>query len=178
MSSRRYVGFQLGRLKLQFSRDVLADAVHRTTTARAYLFFIREVVLMVDLPQLIPIDLAPLAAAMAFDFGFDFFVGSREVFRLVGRRWVQVEQMALPFAFAFSKTFSPPAKRPALVPSQFVQRGGVFLLEFLERGRRFVQHAIEFRGLLLRRGDLLLKLHRLLVGGCQELVALGQIVRQ
>jgi hypothetical protein len=54
----------------------------------------------------------------------------------------------------------------------------MLLLEFLKRGGRFVQHMIEFRSLLLRRRDLLLKLHRLLVGGYQELVALGQIVGQ
>ena len=103
--------------------------------------------LMADLPQLVPIDLAFLAAAMAFDFGFSFLVRSRGVFQLVGRRWVQVEQMALPFALG--ETLSPPAKRPTLVPGQFVERGGVLLLEFFKRGGRFVQHRVQFRGLLL-----------------------------
>ena len=54
----------------------------------------------------------------------------------------------------------------------------MLLLEFLKRGRRFVQHAAQFRGLLLRRGNLFLKLHGLLVGGYQELVAFRQVVRQ
>jgi len=84
--------------------------------------------------------------------------------------------MALPFAFA--KTFSPPAKRPTLVPGQFLERGGVLLLEFFKRGGRFVQHTTELCRLLLRRGNLLLELYGLLVGGQQELVALCQVVRQ
>ena len=78
------VSFQLGRLEFQFPRDVFADAIHRAATAGADFFFIRQVVLVVDLPQLIPIDLAPLAAAMAFDFGS--LAWSGEVFRFVGRR--------------------------------------------------------------------------------------------
>ena len=131
---------------------------------------------MADLPQLVPIDLAPLTTAMAFDFGFGFLVPRRGVFRFVGRRRVQIEQMALPFAFA--ETLPPPAKRPTLVPSQFLQRGGVLLLELFKRGRRFVQHAVQFRDLLLGRGNFLLKLYGLLVGGYQELVAFGQIIRQ
>ena len=84
--------------------------------------------------------------------------------------------MSLPFAFG--KTLSSSAKRPALVPSQFVECGGVLLLQLFVRGSRFVQHATEFRRLLLRLrgmslgvGNLLLKLHRLLEGGQQELVA-------
>jgi hypothetical protein len=72
----------------------------------------------------------------------------------------------------------PPAKGPTRVPGQLVQRRGVVLLEFFKRGRRFVQHAAQFRDLLLRRGNLLLKLHRLLVGGYQELVALRHVVWQ
>ena len=60
--------------------------------------------------------------------------------------------MALPFAFG--ETLSTPAERPTLVPGQFVQRGGVLLLEFFKRGGRFIQHTIQFRRLLLRRGNL------------------------
>jgi len=59
----------------------------------------------------------------------------------------------------------------------------VRLLEFFKRGGRFVQYTTEFRRLLLGFGDtslglrsLLLKLHRLLVGGQQELVTLRQVV--
>jgi hypothetical protein len=52
-------------------------------------------------------------------------------------------------ACAFGETLSPPTKRPTLVPSQFVERGGVLLLQLLVRGGRFVQHTAEFCYLLL-----------------------------
>ena len=80
-------------------------------------------------------------------------------------------------SFAFGETLSSPAKRPTLVPGQFVQRGGVLLLQLFERGGRFVQHAVQFRDLLLRLHDSSLKLSGLLEGSQQELVAFGQIVR-
>jgi hypothetical protein len=70
------MGFQFCRLVFQFAGDVFADAVHRATTAGADFLFIREVVLVMDLPQLVPIDLAPLAAAMTFDLAFGFFLRS------------------------------------------------------------------------------------------------------
>jgi len=87
---RPYVnmGFQLGRHIFQFPRDVFTDAVHRAATARTGFLFIRQVMLVADLPQLIPIDLTPLATTMAFDFGFGFLVPRRGVFRFVGRRRV------------------------------------------------------------------------------------------
>jgi hypothetical protein len=69
------MGLELGRLEFQFPRDVFADAVHRAATGADF-FFIRQVVLVVDLPQLIPIDLAILAAAMALYFSFDSLVRS------------------------------------------------------------------------------------------------------
>lgn len=131
--------------------------------------------LVVDLTQLVPIDLTPLATAMAFDFGSDFFVRSRGVFQFVDRRRGQIEQVALPFVF--TEPLSSSAECPTLVPSQFVEHRGVLLLEFFKRGGRFFQNAMEFRCLLLRRGNFLLKLHRLPVGGDQEFVALGQVVR-
>ena len=57
------VGFQLRRLQFQFPRDVLADAVHLPAAARADLLFFRQVVIMADLRQLVPVDLAFLAVA-------------------------------------------------------------------------------------------------------------------
>jgi hypothetical protein len=91
--------------------------------------------------------------------------------------------MALPFAFG--ETLSPSAKRPPLLPGQLIQCGGVRLLEFFKRGRRLVQHTVQFRCLLLGFGctsfslvGTLLKTHRLLVGGHQELLALRDVVRQ
>ena len=120
---------------------------------------------------------------MTFDFCLGFVIRSCGFFRLVGRRWVQIEQMALPFAFG--ETLSTPAEGPTLVPGQFVQRGGVLLFEFFKRGGRFVQHTIQFRGLLLCFGrtllgfiGVLLKLHRLPIGSQQKLVAFGQVIRQ
>jgi hypothetical protein len=147
-------------------------------------------VLVANLPQLVPIDLAPLAATMALYFRFGFLVRSRGVFRLIGSRRGQIKQMTLPFAFA--EPFSPSTKRPTFVPGQFVQRGSVLLFEFFKRGSRFVQDTVQFRRLLIRFGRtllgllgtllgffrLLLKLHRLLIGGQQKIVAFGQVVRQ
>ena len=72
------VGFQLRRLQLQFPRDVLADAVHLPATARADLLFFRQVVLMADLRQLVPVDLAFLAVA-AMALHVDGVVGTRRV---------------------------------------------------------------------------------------------------
>ena len=60
------MGLQLRRLQFQFSRDILADAVHRSATAGAELLFFRQIMLVTDLRQLIPVDFAFLAAtAMA-----------------------------------------------------------------------------------------------------------------
>jgi hypothetical protein len=59
--------------------------------------------------------------------------------------------MALPVAFR--ETLSPSTKGPTFVPSQFIQRGSMLLFEFFKRGCRFIQHAIEFRHLLLRLGS-------------------------
>lgn len=68
------MSFQLGRLVLQFPRDVLADAVHGAATTRARLFLVVQVVIVDDFPELIPIDLAFPAAAMALHFGLGFLV--------------------------------------------------------------------------------------------------------
>ena len=76
------VGFQLRRLQLQFPRDVLADAVHPPATARADLLFFRQVVLMADLRQLVPVDLALLTAA-TMALHIDGVVGTRN-FRRIG----------------------------------------------------------------------------------------------
>ena len=81
---------------------------------------------MANLPQLVPINLAFLTTTMALDFDLSVLVRSGRVFRLAGHRRVQLEQMAL--SFAFTETLSPAAKRPAFVPSQFVERGSVLLL--------------------------------------------------
>ena len=172
------MGFQLGRLIFQFPRDVFTDTVHCAATAGADFFFIREVVLVVDLPQLVPIDLAPflrrrwpLTSVSASSSAVVESSNSSTA------RRVQIEQMALSFAFA--EPLSPSAECPALVPSQFIKRGGVLLFKFLKRSRCFVQHTAQFRWpAAAMLCSLLLKLHRLLVGGCQELVALGQIIRQ
>ena len=96
---------------------------------------------MADLGQLVPVDLAILtAAAMAARVDTLVVVGTCR-FRKIGvgqRVRVQIEQMALPFAFG--ETLSPSTKRPPLVPSQFVECGSVLLLQLLVRGGRFVQH--------------------------------------
>ena len=106
-----------------------------------------QVVIVDDFPQLIPIDLAFPATAMTLDFCFAFLVRRGGLFQVVGRWEVQLEQMALPFAFG--ETLSPATKRPTLVPGQFIKGGRVRLLEFLIRSRRFVQHATQFRNPLL-----------------------------
>ena len=130
---------------------------------------------MANLPQLVPIDLAFLATARFFDFGFGFdFLVRDGLLRVVGHRRGQLEQMALPFAFG--ETLSSAAKRLAFVPSQVLKCGGVLLLQLLIRGRRFVQHTCQFHRLLFGLGDTLLKVNGLLVGNQQKLVALGQIV--
>ena len=138
---------------------------------------------MADLMQLVPIDFTSLAATMGGDADLGFFTRCRGVFRLVCCRRVQLEQMALPCLL--DKSLSSPAKGPTLMPGQFVQCGGVRLLQLLKRGGGFVQHARQFRDLLLGGGDTLLRLgrlplqlQRLLKGGQQESVAVGQIVRK
>ena len=75
------MSFQLGRLKFQLPSDVFTDAVHRATTARAHLFFVGQVVLMANLPQLVPINFAFLTTTMAFDFDLSVLVRSGGVFR-------------------------------------------------------------------------------------------------
>ena len=55
--------------------------------------------------------------------------------------------MTLPFGFG--KTLSPSAKCPTLVPSQFIQRDRMLLLQRFVRGSRLVQHPSEFRRFLL-----------------------------
>ena len=169
------MGFQLRRLQLQFSRDVLADAVHLSATAGADLLFFRQVMLMADLRQLVPVDLAFLAAT-AMALHVDGVVGTREFRRIaVGRQVrVQIEQMALPFVFA--ETFSPSAIRPTLVPCQFVERGGMLLLQLLVRGGRFAQHAVQFRHLLLGFHHATFELSGLLECRQQEALAFAQIV--
>ena len=60
------MGFQLRWLKLQFTRNVLTNTVHPSAAARTVLFFFAQVVLVADLRQLVPVDLAILTAtAMA-----------------------------------------------------------------------------------------------------------------
>ena len=93
------MGFQLRWLKFQFTRNVLTNTVHPSAAARAVLFFFGQVVLVAYLRQLVPVDLAILTATA----------------------------MALPLPFG--KTLSPSTERPPLVPSQFVERGGVLLLQ-------------------------------------------------
>ena len=143
-----------------------------------------QVVLVADLQQLVPIDLASLAATMAGTLDLGFFTRIPWlVFRHVRVQAgpTRTDGLALPPR----QTLSPPAIGPTLVPCQFVQRGGVLLLQFLVRGGRFAQHAVQFRHLLLGGGDTLLRLgrlplqlQRLLKSGQQESVAVGQIVRK
>ena len=64
------VSFQLGRLVFEFSRDVFTDAVHLVSAARTHLFFRFQVVVVWDLMQLVPVNLAILPAAMALNIGF------------------------------------------------------------------------------------------------------------
>jgi hypothetical protein len=120
------VSFELGRLVLQFPRDILADALHRPPTARARLVFLLEVVVVVNLMELAPVDLAFLAAAMSFEFAAGFRIRRGGHWQLVGQRRVQLEQVSLPFVFG--ETLSSSAKSPASVPGQFVECGGVRLL--------------------------------------------------
>jgi hypothetical protein len=65
------------------------------STARADLLFFRHVVLVADLRQLVPVDLALLAVAA----------------------------VAAHVDFVFGETLSPSAIRPTLVPRQFVECG-------------------------------------------------------
>jgi len=94
------MGFQLRRLQFQFTRDILADAVHPSATARANLLFFRQVVLVADLRQLVPVDLAFLAPTA----------------------------MALQVDGVLGKTLSPSPIRPTFVPGQFVESGSMLLL--------------------------------------------------
>jgi hypothetical protein len=102
--------------------------------------------------------------------------GSLLICRIAADRHVhvQLEQMALPFAFR--ETFSPPAIRPALVPCQLIECGGVRLLQLLIRSGRFVQHTVQFRRPLLGLHHAPFALGGLLEGSQQEALALGQIV--
>ena len=169
------MGFQLGRLQLQFSGHILADPVHLSTTAGADLLRFRQVVLMADLRQLVPVDLAFLpATTMALHLDG---VGSTGGFRKIGigrQARIQIEQMALPCAFR--ETFSPSAVRPTLVPCQFVERGDVFLLQRFVGGSGLAQHAVQLRNLPLRFRHLLFELGGLLERRQQEALALAEIV--
>ena len=120
------VSFELGRLVLQFPRDVLADALHRPPTARARLVFLLEVVVVANLRQLVPVDLALLAAAMGFHFVAGFWIWRGGHWRLAQERRVQLEQVSL--SCTCGETLSSSAKSPASVPGQFVECGGVRLL--------------------------------------------------
>ena len=82
--------------------------------------------------------------------------------------------MALPFTFA--ETLTPPAIGPTLVPCQFVEGGGVLLLQLLVRGGRFAQHAVQVRHLLLGFQNPAFELGGLLECSQQEALAFGQIV--
>ena len=55
---------QFGWLKFELPRDVLADTNHLAAAARARFFFIRQVVLMANLRQFIPVNLASPATLM------------------------------------------------------------------------------------------------------------------
>lgn len=134
---------------------------------------------MADLRQLVPVDRALLAAAMSFDFVAGLRIGR---WQLVGERRVQLKQVSL--SCTCGETLSSSAKSPASVPGQFVECGGVRLLQLLIRGSRLVEHATKFRRLLLRLrglslgvGNLLLQLDGLLEGSQQQALAGGQVVR-
>ncbi len=93
---------------------------------------------MADLRQLVPVNFAFLTTATMAAYVDALAVGTFR-FRKIGARRrvrVQIEQMALPLAFG--KTLSPSTERPPLVPSQFVERGSVLLLQRFVRGGRFI----------------------------------------
>ena len=129
------VSFQLRRLVFQFARDIFTNAVHGAATTRTGLFFGVQVVLVANLTQLVPIDFPFLRRRWRWDFNFGFFARGRGVFRRVCCRRGQVEQMALPCPFG--ESLSSSTKCPTLVPGQFVQRGGVRLLQLFDTRRPF-----------------------------------------
>jgi hypothetical protein len=120
--------------------------------------------------QLLPIDLAFLSVA-AMTLHVDGVVGTHEFRGVAVGRQVrgQIEQMALPLVFA--ETLTPSAVRPTLVPGQFIEGGGVLLLQLLVRGGRFAQHAVEFRYLLLGFHHATFELCGLLERSQQEVLA-------
>jgi len=71
---------------------------------------------------------------------------------------------------AFGEPLSPSAKRPTFVPSQFIKRGRVLLLEFFKRNRCLVQHAVEFRDLLLGLCRSLFRFRSMPIGFCRLLL--------
>ncbi len=85
------MGFQFRRLKFQFTRDVLANAIHRQATAGAHFFFFRQVVLVVDLRQLVPVDLAFLAPAAMPAYVDTLVVGTCQFWKIGARRRVRVQ---------------------------------------------------------------------------------------
>ena len=120
---------------------------------------------------------------MSFDFVAGLRIGRGGHWRLARQRRVQLEQVSLPFACG--ETLSSSAKSPASVPGQFVECGGVRLLQLLIRGGCLIEHATKFRRLLLRLrgmslrvGNLLLKLDGLSEGSQQQALAGGQIVQE
>ena len=65
------VSLQLGRLVFQLPRDVLTDAFQRATTTRAVPLVFRDVVLMDNLWQFVPVDLSFWTTTpMAGNFNF------------------------------------------------------------------------------------------------------------
>jgi hypothetical protein len=72
-------------------------------------------------------------------------------------------------AFSLDNPFPPAAVNPSLVPGELFECCGMFLPEFFVRGGRFVQHATQFRHLLLES-------YRVLVSCQQKTVALSRIV--
>ncbi len=147
------VDLQLGGNVFQHSGHVFADAV-LDAPAMAALLFRRQVVFVTMVRQTGQIEFALLTATTRM--GRDLLPGFRGRdgegrFRLGRRR--PFKQMSL--TGAFGDALPATTVDPTLVPRQFLQRRGVLVPQFLERGRRFVQHPAEFRDLVLRLGGAL-----------------------
>ena len=126
-----------------------------------------------NLRQLVPIDFPLLATTVALNFGGGLLLFGR-LFFVARHRRIQLKQMTL--SFTFGETLSPPTERPTFVPSQFVQRSSMLLLQFFVRSSCLIQYAVKFCHLLFRFRSPLFQLHGLLEGCQQEPVAFREIV--
>jgi hypothetical protein len=71
------------------------------------------------------------------------------LFRFTGTGRLEIEQM--PLALALEDPFTFPAIDPSFQTIELFNRGLMGLLQFLVRGRRLIEHSLQFRGSLKSR---------------------------